>query len=87
MNNISNNPYFTTLRVADEYGWYTFYNDYTFRIFVSNTTTSVSEISSESKSVYIKSIDLLGREINPNLPGFRIDVYSDGKTRKMFRGE
>jgi hypothetical protein len=87
LNNISNNPYFTTLRVADEYGWDTFYNDYTFRIFVSNTSTSVSEISSESKSVYIKSIDLLGREINPNLPGFRIDVYSDGKTRKMFRGE
>ena len=86
-NDVSNNPYFTTLRVADEYGWDTFYNDYTFRIFVSNTTTSVSEISSDSKSVYIKSIDLLGREIDSNLPGFGIDLYSDGKTRKVFRGD
>jgi hypothetical protein len=61
--------------------------DFTFRIFISNTTTSINEISNDTKSVYLKSIDMLGRETDPNLPGFRIDVYSDGTTKKVFRGE
>jgi len=84
---INNNPYFITFRIVDTYAGINFYNDYTFRIFISNTTTSINEITNNSKSVYLKSIDMLGRETDPNLPGFRIDVYSDGKTKKVFRGE
>ncbi len=83
---VSNNPYFVTFRVADFVAG-TFYSDYTFRIFVTNPTTGINEINNETKSVYLKSIDILGREIDPNLPGFRIDLYSDGKTKKVFRGE
>jgi len=81
---LSNNPYFITFRVDKAS---TFYNDYTFRIFVSPHITGINEISNDTKSVYLKSIDLLGRETDPNLPGFRIDLYSDGKTKKVFRGE
>jgi hypothetical protein len=81
---VSNNPYFVTFRVDK---WSTFYIDYTFRIFVSPQFTGINEISNDAKSVYLKSIDMLGRETDPNLPGFRIDVYSDGKTKKVFRGE
>jgi hypothetical protein len=66
---------------------YIFLNDYTFRIFVTNTTTGINEINNDGKSVYLKSIDMLGRETDPNLPGFRIDLYSDGTTKKVFRGE
>jgi hypothetical protein len=81
---VSNNPYFITFRVNKAN---TFYIDYTFRIFVSPQFTGINEISNDTKSVYLKSIDLLGRETDPNLPGFRIDLYSDGKTKKVFRGE
>jgi hypothetical protein len=81
---VSNNPYLITFRVNNAN---TFYIDYTFRIFVSPHITGINEISNNTNSVYLKSIDLLGREIDPNLPGFRIDVYSDGKTKKVFRGE
>jgi hypothetical protein len=81
---LSNNPYFITFRVNKVN---TFFNDYTFRIFVSPNTTGLNEIDNVTKSVYLKSIDILGRETNPNLPGFRIDLYSDGKTKKVFRGE
>lgn len=84
---IINNPYFITFRIEDYYGVFKFYKDYTFRIFVSPNTTGLNEINNETKSVYLKSIDILGRETDPNLPGFRIDLYSDGKTKKVFRGE
>jgi len=88
---VSGQPYFVTFRTYEQFssGQYfgNLYKDYTFRIFVSNTTTDINEISNETKSVYLKSIDMLGRETDPNLPGFRIDLYSDGKTKKVFRGE
>jgi hypothetical protein len=89
INDVSSNPYFITFRVEDQFNNnnYIFLNDYTFRIFVTNTTTGINEINNDGKSVYLKSIDMLGRETNPNLPGFRIDLYSDGKTKKVFRGE
>jgi len=84
---VSDNPYFITFRIEDYYGVFKFYKDYTFRIFVSPQFTGINEINSDTKSVYLRSIDLLGRETDPNLPGFRIDLYSDGKTKKVFRGE
>jgi hypothetical protein len=89
INNVSSIPYFITFRVEDQFNNnnYIFLNDYTFRIFVSPNTTGLNEINNETKSVYLKSIDMLGRETNPNLPGFRIDLYSDGKTKKVFRVE
>ena len=88
ISDISSVPKFITFRVDDPFSLNVkFFTDYTFRIFVSNTTTSINEISNGTKSFYLKSIDLLGRETDPNLPGFRIDVYSDGKTKKVFRGE
>ncbi|MFM7015230.1 MAG: hypothetical protein ACKOX3_02775 [Bacteroidota bacterium] len=84
---LRDNPYFITFRIEDYYGVFKFYKDYTFRIFVTNTSTGIDEINNETKSVYLKSIDMLGREKDPNLPGFRIDLYSDGTTKKVFRGE
>jgi hypothetical protein len=88
ISDISSVPKFITFRVDDPFSLNVkFFTDYTFRIFVSNTTTSINEISNGTKSFYLKSIDLLGRETDPNLPGFRIDLYSDGKTKKVFRGE
>ncbi|MFM7015730.1 MAG: hypothetical protein ACKOX3_05310 [Bacteroidota bacterium] len=84
---LSQYPQFVTFRVEDDYGPMVYFNDFTFRIFVSPHITSVNEINNETKSVFLKSIDMLGRETDPNLPGFRIDLYSDGKTKKVFRGE
>jgi hypothetical protein len=91
-NNVSDQPYFVTFRTFEKFNSISYYgrlyNDYTFRIFVNNTTTSgFNEIGNESKSIYFKSMDVLGREIDPNSTGFRIDVYKDGKTRKVFRAE
>ena len=81
-------PYYLVMRQNETIGQgIRLERDFTFRIFISNTTTSINEISNDTKSVYLKSIDMLGRETDPNLPGFRIDVYSDGKTKKVFRGE
>ncbi len=87
---VTSQPYLVTFRNFETY--FLPYVDYllsdcTFRIFVSPNTTGLNEIGNETKSVYLKSIDILGRETDPNLPGFRIDLYSDGKTKKVFRGE
>ncbi len=88
---VSDQPIYVTFNTFEQFStsqyYGQFFNDYTFRIFVTNPTTGINEISNDSKSVYLKSIDLLGRETDPNLPGFRIDLYSDGKTKKVFRGE
>jgi hypothetical protein len=92
ISDLSEQPYYVTLRSSENFSasspnYSRFFKDYTFRIFVSNTTTGFNEISNDNKSVYLKSIDMLGRETDPNLPGFRIDLYSDGKTKKVFREE
>jgi hypothetical protein len=85
---VNSRPYYLILRQFESIpSIFRIYRDFTFRIFITNTTTSINEISNDTKSVYLKSIDLLGRETDPNLPGFRIDLYSDGKTKKVFRGE
>jgi hypothetical protein len=85
---ISNQPYFVTFRTFERF-YSPYYDkilsDYTFRIFVSQNTTYLNEVVNMSNSVYLKSVDLLGREKDPNLPGFRIDIYSDGKTKKIFK--
>ena len=62
-----------------------FYNDYTFRIVVTNNTTGIGENSLTIKPEYVKSIDVLGRKVDPNNGGFRIDVYSDGTTKKIYQ--
>lgn len=88
INEVSSRPYYLIMRQNETIAQATrLERDFTFRIFVTNPTTGINEINNETKSVYIKSIDILGRETDPNLPGFRIDLYSDGKTKKMFRGE
>ncbi|MFM7015729.1 MAG: hypothetical protein ACKOX3_05305 [Bacteroidota bacterium] len=89
---VSVQPSFVTFRSSENFSsssppYSEFYKDYTFRIFVTQNTTGLTENNNETKSVYLKSIDMLGRETDPNLPGFRIDLYSDGKTKKVFRGE
>ena len=40
---------------------------------------------SKGPAVLIKTVDMLGREIDPNSTGFRIEMYSDGSTKKIYR--
>jgi hypothetical protein len=82
---VKSTPYYLSFRIGDQYGPFVFYNDYTFRILVSNSTTGVSEVSAQTEKQYIKSIDVLGREISPLNSGLRIDIYSDGSTKKIYR--
>jgi hypothetical protein len=44
----------------------------------------MGEITPNNKKYFLKSIDMMGREINPKSTGFRIDLYSDGTTKKVF---
>ena len=85
LNEVNDAPYYLSFRIGDYSAPYTFYNDYTFRIIVTNNTTGISENSSNIKPEYVKSIDILGRKIDPNNEGFRIDVYSDGSTKKIYQ--
>ncbi len=82
---LSNDPYYLIFRVGDVYGPITFYNDYTFRIFVSNSTTGIDEINNNIKEgVLIRTIDVLGREIDPKSKGLVIRQYDNGTSKKIF---
>jgi hypothetical protein len=84
LNEVNNTPYYLSFRIGDFSYPFTFYNDYTFRVIVTNTSTGINEITNNDKKHFIKSIDMLGREIDPKSTGFRIDLYSDGSTKKFF---
>jgi hypothetical protein len=85
LNEVSDKPYYLSFRIGDYSAPYTFYNDYTFRIIVTNNVTGIGEITPSNEKHFIKSIDVLGREIDPESTGFRIDVYSDGTTKKIYK--
>ena len=53
------------------------------RIGYDNTYNNLSK----GPAVLIKTVDMLGREIDPNSTGFRIEMYSDGSTKKIYRAE
>jgi len=85
LNEVRSEPYYLSFRVGDYSAPYTFYNDYTFRVIVTNNTTGINEINSVKERYFIKSVDMLGRQIDSNSNGFRIDIYSDGTTKKMYK--
>ena len=85
LNEVSNTPYYLSFRVGDYSFPYTFYNDYTFRIVVTNSTTGLNDVISPKKEVFlVKTIDIMGREINEDASGLKILCYSDGTTKKIY---
>jgi hypothetical protein len=85
LNEVRNEPYYLAFRVGDYSAPYTFYNDYTFRVIVTNNTTGINEINPTLNKTFIKSINMLGQEIDPNSYGLRIDLYSDGSVKKVYK--
>lgn len=83
--NVNYTPYYIVFRLSDTNAPYIFYTDYTFRIIVTNNTTGVNEINPTLNKTFIKSINMLGQEIDPNSYGFRIDLYSDGTAKKVYK--
>lgn len=86
LNDVSSDPYYLSFRVGEFYYPFTFYNDYTFRIIVTNTTTGLNEVISPKNEVYlVKTVDILGREIDKDSSGLKIYCYSDGTTKKIYQ--
>lgn len=85
LNEVRDEPYYLSFRIGDYSFPYTFYNDYTFRVIVTNTTTGLNEVISPKKEVFlVKTIDILGREIKEDASGLKILCYSDGTTKKIY---
>ncbi len=85
LNEVRDEPYYLSFRVGDYSFPYTFYNDYTFRIIITNNTTGLNDVISPKKEVFlIKTVDILGREIKEESSGFKIQCYSDGTTKKIY---
>lgn len=82
---VSNTPYYLSFRIGDYSAPFIFYNDYTFRVIITNNTTGLNEVSATNKKQFIKSINVLGQEIDPKSDGFRIDLYSDGTAKRIYK--
>ena len=72
LNEVKDEPYYLSFRVGDYNTPYVFYNDYTFRIIVTNNTTGISNSLPNVKPEYVKSIDILGRKVQSNYDGYKI---------------
>ena len=83
-NEVRTKPYYLSFRVADYSTPYIFYNDYTFRVVVKNSVTGFNEVKPTSNKKLIQTVDMLGRDIDPNQEGFRINIYSDGTKEKVY---
>jgi len=85
LNEVNDAPYYLSFRIGDYSAPYTFYNDYTFRIIVTNSTTGLNDVISPKKEVFlVKTVDILGREMKEESSGFKIQYYSDGTTKKIY---
>jgi hypothetical protein len=81
---VRNAPYSLIFRVADFYGPYKFYTDYTYPVFVTNSPTGISELPVEKPSkTLVRTIDLLGRTIDHKSKGVIIRMYDDGSAEKF----
>lgn len=85
LSEVSSKPYYISFRVGDYSAPFTFYNDYTFRVIITNNTTGINEVTPKSKKVYVKSINMIGQDVDPSISGFRIDIYSDGSLNKVYK--
>ena len=80
---VRSQPYSLIFRVADFYGPFKFYNDYTFPIVVTNNPTGLGDSPiSSTDTTLIKTIDVLGRTIENNSKGVIIRLYSNGTAKK-----
>ena len=84
LNEVKPNPYYLSFRVADYSAPFVFYNDLTFRIIITNNTTGINENVVTKNRQLIKIVDMLGRDIDPESEGFRINIYSDGTKEKIY---
>lgn len=85
LSEVRNEPYYLSFRIADYSAPFIFYNDYTFRVIITNNITGINEVSQINKKQFIKSINMLGQELDPNSNGFRIDLYSDGTAKRIYK--
>lgn len=84
-NEVRNQPYSLIFRVADFYGPYKFYSDYTYAVYVTNGTTGIVDPSAlPIKAALIKTCDIMGRVIANDTKGLVIRMYSDGTAKKVF---
>jgi hypothetical protein len=83
-NEIRTTPYYLSFRVADYSTPYTFYNDYTFRIVVKSSVTGFNQIENTKNKKLVRTVDMLGRNVDPESSGFRINIYSDGSKEKIY---
>jgi hypothetical protein len=84
LSEVRDEPYYLSFRIGDYSVPYTFYNDYTFRVIITNNTTGISGISPKKGVFLVKTIDILGREIDNDSSGFKIQCFSDGTTKKIY---
>jgi hypothetical protein len=85
LNEVNDAPYYLSFRIGDYSAPYTFYNDYTFRVIVTNNTTGLNEIGNNNKEgKLIRTIDVMGREIDTNSKGLVIKQYDNGTSKKIF---
>lgn len=87
IDDVQEQPYYLSFRIGDYSPLGVFFNDYTYRVFVVNNTTGLGENFPVRERYFIKSINMLGQEIDPESYGFRIDLYSDGTAKKIYRGQ
>ncbi|MFM7078822.1 MAG: hypothetical protein ACKOYC_03415, partial [Bacteroidota bacterium] len=77
-------PYSLIFRVADFFGPFKFYTDYSYPVVVTNNPTGLGDSPiSSSEATLVKTIDVLGRTIDNNTKGTIIRIYSDGSARKF----
>ena len=82
---VRSTPYNIIFRVADFYGPYKFYNDHTYAVYVTNSTTGIEDPStSVNPATLVKTCDVIGREIPNETKGLVIRIYSDGSAKKVF---
>ena len=67
---------------GNESGDYVYVDSYNLQ---ENISTGINETQVNNKNIYLKSIDMTGREVDSSFNGFRIDCYTNGSIKKIFK--
>ncbi|MFM7766628.1 MAG: hypothetical protein ACKO9S_02080 [Bacteroidota bacterium] len=77
-------PYSLIFRVADFFGPFKFYTDYSYPVVVTNNPTGLGDSPiSSTEATLVKTIDVLGRTIANDSKGVLIRIYSNGTAKKF----
>ena len=82
---VRSQPYSLIFRVADFFGPFKFYTDYSYPVVVTNNPTGLGDSPiSSTEATLVKTCDVIGREIPNETKGLVIRIYSDGSAKKVF---